>query len=239
MGVLEHEMQRKILLRLIHSPTLSFNDLWAKDGESNAFAYHLNKLESLNLVAKSQHGLYELTDEGRKLSAFIEGDTGKQAEFPTLTVVMLVRKGNLYLCQKRLKEPFFGIWSLVSGKINFGLNVFECAQRDLLEETGLTAAGWTLKAVEQTKTFEGSKLLFHHYMFIVETEKTEGNLKEKTHKAEHAWLTLEQYRNSERFPSDWFFEHIIPAQKPIMIEAERYMENGKFVGSKTVNILEF
>ncbi|RJQ19931.1 NUDIX domain-containing protein [Candidatus Woesearchaeota archaeon] len=233
-----HETERKILLKLIHAPSLSFNELWSKDGESNTFAYHLGKLESNGLVAKNKDGLYQLTEEGRKLSAFIEGDTGKRAEFPNFSHVLLVQNGDKWLTQKRLKEPFFGYWGFVSGKINFGQNLFECATRDLLEEAGLHATEWTLRAIEQVKTYENGKLLHHHYLFHVSTDNVSGNLKEKTHKAEHAWLTLDEYRQKETFPSEKFFCHIIPSKRPLLIEAERYMENGKFTEYKTLSVKE-
>ena len=166
---LDHELERSILLKLIHSPEMSFNELWAKQGESNTFTYHVHKLEQQGLIAKNTRGNYSLTDEGRRMSAFIEGETGTKAEFPTLTLVILARKGERYLCQKRLKEPFYGYWGFVSGKINFGHNLFSCASRDLLEEAGLFGSEWTLKAFEMVKTFEQEKLLHHHYLFFVET----------------------------------------------------------------------
>src|SRR5262245_38161487 len=128
---MEHDLQKSIILKLIHNPSLSFNELWNKQGESNKFAYHVNKLEADNLIAKNQEGRYSLTAEGRKLSAFIEGDTGGKAEFPTLTIFQIVWNGERMLCQKRLKEPFYGTWGMVSGKQNFGFNIEECAKRDL------------------------------------------------------------------------------------------------------------
>jgi ADP-ribose pyrophosphatase YjhB (NUDIX family) len=233
---LEHDIQRKIILRLIHNPKLSFNELWSKEGESNKFAYHVNKLEELKLIQKNGDGYYTLTEEGKKLSAFIEGDTGTRAEFPTFSIVILAHNGDKYVCQKRLKEPFYGYWSFISGKINFGQNLFECATRDLLEETGLHATEWKLKAIEQVKTYEDEKLLFHHYLFHIETGKVTGELKTQTHKAENAWLTLEEYKKRETLPSEKFFDHIFPAKRTIMLEVERQMKNGKFVGMKVINV---
>lgn len=236
MSPLDHETQRKIVLKLIHRPGSSFNELWNKEGESNSFAYHMAKLEEQRIISKTD-GRYSLTDEGKKLSAFIEGDTGGKAEFPTLTIILIIKRGDKILTQKRLKEPFYGLWSFVSGKINFGQNMFECATRDLLEETGLQAHGWAFRGIEQTKTFEGEKLLYHHYLLWVETENPDGTLKERTHKAENAWMTLEEYMRSEGFPREWVY-HIMHAKRPVLVEAERYMQNGKFTGGKTISFKE-
>lgn len=235
---MEHELERKIILKLIHAPTAAFNELWGKEGESNTFAYHLGKLEGKGLVAKNKDGLYQLTEEGRKLSGFIEGDTGKRAEFPVFCHVLLVQDGDKWLSQRRLKEPFFGYWGFVSGKINFGQNLFECATRDLMEEAGLTATNWTLKAIEQVKTYEDGKLLHHHYLFHVHTDKFSGALKEKTHKAEHAWLTHDEFDTKQSFPSDGIKKRIFNAKTPMLIEAERFMEKGKFVRYKTLSVKE-
>ncbi len=234
------EIERKIVLKLIHSPETSFNELWGKEGESNKFAYHLGKLVNKGIIEKSATGNYKLTEEGRKQSAFIEGDTGTRAEFPTVTIVLIVKDGDKFLCQKRLKEPFYGVWGFPSGKINFGQNLFECAKRDLLEEAGLEADEWELKALEQVKTFEDDKMLFHHYIFHVITENVKGELKDKTHKAENKWMTLEEYYSKEEaFPGDKFKEHILPAKNPILIEAERFMKEGKFIGYKTISVTKF
>lgn len=234
-----HDLEREILLKLIHNPHLKFNELWAKNGESNTFAYHVNKLEREGYIEKDNEGGYGLTVEGKKMSAFIEGDTGLRADLPTPTVVLLVKNNDQWLCQKRLKEPFFGYWGFVSGKINFGQNIFECATRDLLEETGLHSKSWKLKCLEQVKTFEGDKLLFHHLLFTLITEDFTGELKDRTHKAEHKWMTLDQYAHLECFPSDILLNYIVPAEKPLLIEAERFMKDGKFSHIKLVSVNEF
>lgn len=237
--VFEHELQRAIILKLIHAPQLSFNELWQKQGESNLFAYHVNKLEEKGIIRKLETGHYTFTEEGRKISAFIEGATGEPAKFPTLTLLIVVRNGEKLLCQRRLKEPFYGLWGFVSGKINFGMNLFECATRDLKEETGLTCTQWKFKGMELLKTYEHDKIAFHHYIMVVEAEKYSGELTLKTHKAEHAWMTTTEYlAQTRRFPGTGMLEHMLDAKNPVMIEAERFLENGVFTTSKTMKIVQ-
>ena len=235
MNPLEHETQRRIILKLIHNPEMGFNELWNKEGESNTFAYHMGKLEGQEYIEKAD-SKYRLTQKGKRLSALVEGDTGQQAAFPTLTILLVVRNGEKYLCQRRLKEPFYGYWSYVSGKVNFGLNMFECASRDIEDETGLRAAEWKFKGIEQVKTFEKERLLFHHYIFVLEAKNISGELRAKTHKAEHAWLTLAEFHSKEGFPGHWCSEHIALAEHPVIVEGERYMEDGRFTGAKLVSV---
>lgn len=237
---MEHDVQKAILLKLIHNPSLSFNELWNKQGESNKFAYHVNKMESEGLIVKNPEGKYALTADGRKLSAFIEGDTGGKAEFPTLTIFQLVwRDDGRILCQKRLKEPFYGTWGMVSGKQNFGWNIEECAKRDLLEETGLTADAYTIRGIEQVKTYDKDKLLFHHFLIAVETKNPKGEMKVKTHKAEHVWMLPEEYKTMPKFPETWPLNDLFFNKKFQVLEAERYMQDGKFTGAKLVSKNEF
>ncbi|MBI4144875.1 NUDIX domain-containing protein [Candidatus Woesearchaeota archaeon] len=236
---MEHDIQRSIILKLIHNPSLSFNELWDKQGESNKFAYHVNKLEAVGLIVKIDDGKYRLTDEGRKLSAFIEGDTGGQAAFPTLTIFQLVWHDGKLLCQKRLKEPFYGTWGFVSGKQNFGWNIIECAKRDLKEETDLEADVYTIKGIEQVKTFDNGKLLFHHFLIAVETHDPKGTLKAKTHKAEHVWLTPGEYKAKPKFPETWPLDDLFYNKKFQIVEGERTLDNGKVISGKLVSKTEF
>ena len=43
-------VQRCILSKLVISPALSFNEWWAKSGDSSRFAYHLRRLKEIGLI---------------------------------------------------------------------------------------------------------------------------------------------------------------------------------------------
>jgi ADP-ribose pyrophosphatase YjhB (NUDIX family) len=224
---IDHPLQKGIILKLIHQPSATFTDLLGEEKDSNKFSYHLTKLESTGIIKKNGYH-YSLSDEGKKLSAFIEGDTGSKALFPTFNHVLIVQDGSRILAQKRLKEPFYGYWGLISGKINFGLNVEECALRDIEEEAGLKAGKAELIGINQAKTYESGKLLHHHIMFYVRLSDLSGKLKEKTHKAENEWMTIEEFKEKERFPDPWF-DAVMNAKGFVSIETERIMKDGKFV----------
>ncbi|MBW2971997.1 NUDIX domain-containing protein [Candidatus Woesearchaeota archaeon] len=224
---IEHPIQQSIVLKLIHKPEMSFSELLGDEQESNKFAYHLGVLETKEIIQKT-NGYYSLSPLGKKLSSFIEGDTGQKAAFPTFAHVLIVRDGDKVLAQKRLKEPFYGYWGLISGKINFGLNVEECAKRDIEEECGLKAAKSELIGINQAKTYEDGKLLHHHIMFYVRLSELEGTLKSKTHKGENAWMTIDEFKKKERFPDPWF-DAVLNAKGFVSIETDRIMKDGKFV----------
>lgn len=227
---IEHPMQRGILLKLIHTPAASFSELLGDERDSNKFAYHLGKLDALGLIVKSE-GRYSLSDEGKRLSSFIEGDTGKKAAFPTFAHVIIVKDGDKILVQRRLKEPFYGYWGLISGKINFGWNVEECALRDITEETGLVAEKSELIGMNQAKTYEDGKMMHHHIMFYVRLSGLTGKLNEKTHKGENTWMTVEEFKATERFPDPWL-ETVLDSDGFVNIETERLLKDGKFTDCK-------
>jgi len=227
---IDHPIQQSIILKLIHKPEMTFTELLGEEKESNKFAYHLGVLETKDIIKKdNQH--YTLSPLGKKLSSFIEGDTGKKALFPTFANVLIVRDGDRILAQKRLKEPFYGYWGLMSGKINFGWNVEECARRDIEEECGLTAKKSELIGINQAKTYEDGKLLHHHIMFYVRLSELSGTLNPKTHKGENAWMTIDEFKKKERFPDPWF-DAVLNAKGFVSIETERILKDGKFVDCK-------
>ncbi len=52
------------------------------------------------------------------------------------TLVYCLRDGDVLLMQRR-KEPNLGLWVAPGGKIELGESPYECARRELYEETGL------------------------------------------------------------------------------------------------------
>lgn len=224
---IDHPLQKNILLKLIHTPEATFTELLGKERDSNKFAYHLGVLEKNSIILKKD-GRYTLSTEGKHLSSFIEGDTGSKALFPTFNHILVVRDGDKILAQHRLKEPFYGYWGLISGKINFGLNIEECAKRDIEEETGLKAEHARFYGVNQSKTFEDNKMIHHHIMFYVELSGISGTLRTQTHKGENKWLTIGEFKSKERFPDPWI-DKVLDANGFLKIETDRFMKDGKFV----------
>ena len=220
-------MRNQILLKLIHSPEARFSDIWDKKIESNVFTYHLKKLETEGLVEKKDE-LYSLTDKGRQESAFIEGTTGDKAMMVVPVVVIIVIDEKKVLVQRRLKEPFYGYHGFISGKINFGFNAVECAARDLLEETDLSA-DLELKGISMTKTFNDGKLAFHHFFFTVLGKNHRGKLKYETHKEENFWVSLDDTSKLEnKFPDFDYVLDLVQGDKFFIREVDRIQENSVF-----------
>jgi 8-oxo-dGTP pyrophosphatase MutT (NUDIX family) len=63
----------------------------------------------------------------------------KQAKIGALLIPHKSVNGQeLFLIQQRLKEPYFGYWGFMTGKVRYGETLIETAARELHEETGLS-----------------------------------------------------------------------------------------------------
>ena len=58
---------------------------------------------------------------------------------PIIGVGAIVQKDGKVLLVKRGAEPSFGLWAIPGGTLQLGESLRECAERELLEETGITA----------------------------------------------------------------------------------------------------
>lgn len=58
---------------------------------------------------------------------------------PILTTLVYCLQDGKTLLLRRKKEPNRGLWVAPGGKIELGESPYECAQRELFEETGLAA----------------------------------------------------------------------------------------------------
>jgi 8-oxo-dGTP diphosphatase len=66
---------------------------------------------------------------------------------PKLTTLVYCVENDQVLLAQRKKEPFIGYWIAPGGKIEPGESPYQCAVRELLEETGLSAQNPQLRGV--------------------------------------------------------------------------------------------
>lgn len=85
---------------------------------------------------------------------------------PIIGVGAIVQKDGKVLLVKRGVEPSLGLWAIPGGTLHLGESLRECAERELLEETGITA-----KAEECVYVFdfverdEQKKIKYHFVVF--------------------------------------------------------------------------
>lgn len=220
------EERAVILRKLMHKQFLSFNELWGKEGTSNSFAYHLKVLEEDGFIKKTESG-YCLTHAGKKYAAYVEGESGTQAKFPLVGVIVVIIKDDKVLLMKRTKEPFYGYWGFVGGKLKFTQYILECAAQEVKEETGLEC-DLELKGLFSSKTYNKKELSYNHQMFIIKGSNPRGELLRKTREGECAWVNVSEVSKLNIFPNVLHSIDMAQSEGFRWLEADRHQENDEF-----------
>lgn len=228
MGTKIHEFQISILRELLFKPEARFRDLKKVDVTNDHFTFHVNHLIKEGLIVK-QNGRYSLTDQGKEFANRMDTDALKLERQAKLSIAIhAVRKNEgvtEYLVHRRLKEPFYGWYGSHSGKIRWGENPLDCAQREFLEETGLTGK-FTLKGIVHYHHFhKDGRLLEDKYFWVFRVENTKGDFKEKVSEGENIWMTEKEYRKLENvFATFDEIIDIINGKKLVYIDRVKFVE---------------
>jgi ADP-ribose pyrophosphatase YjhB (NUDIX family)/predicted transcriptional regulator len=197
-----HAAQMKILRTLLLSDTLSFSELARATELSNDHAnFHLQQLIKSSYVEKQlkSHGIYKLTRSGKEYANRMDTEEALMEKQPKLSVVIIVeREDGLYLQQQRLKQPYYGFWGHLTGKIRWGETMLEAASRELFEETGLTANVRVAGMYHKLDYDEFETLLEDKYFCIIHATQPVGELLEQTNGQRNEWMTLEDFESKDK-----------------------------------------
>src|SRR3989344_6007008 len=188
-----HPIQGRILGELLYHPERRFADLNVDNVPSDQFSFHLRRLTELNLIRKGDGG-YELSAAAKEFANRFDSETRnliaeKQAK---LGVLVCCVRGEECLMQQRLKQPYYGYHGFITGKVKWGESVYETAERELAEETGL-AAGLTLLGVEhKTDYAKTGELLEDKYFFIFRGDDPKGTLLENVQGGRNLWIKMSE-----------------------------------------------
>ncbi len=204
-----HDAQTSILRELLFRPHAGFGELQKPTGlSSDHFNFHIGRLVELGLVAKLQAGKYSLTQSGKEYANRLDTDNNTVERQPKIAVILAVeRKGpkgtREYVFQERLKNPYFGFWGLPTGKIRWGETILQCAERELLEETGLRAE-FRIAGVyhEQVLSEESGDMLEDKIFFVAHGVNPHGTLQADFEGGHNEWLSFESaYAKPKKFDS--------------------------------------
>ncbi|HEY1074642.1 MAG TPA: NUDIX domain-containing protein, partial [Patescibacteria group bacterium] len=139
-----HPAQLAILRELLYKPEARFSELNVTNLTSDHFNFHIQQLIHAALVEKSEGAKYKLTSSGKEFANRFDTDTPnnitieKQAKIGVAVCCVDTQDGEIkYLLQQRLKQPYYGYWGCMTGKIKWGESVYETAKRELEEEMGV------------------------------------------------------------------------------------------------------
>lgn len=113
------------------------------------------------------------------------------------------------LLVKRGKPPSQGKWAIPGGKVRFGETLLQACERELLEETGITACAHAPIFVFDLIT--EAEVNAHHYVIVdVYASYVKGNIKPGDDATDAAWFTREELTltdiddNTRRFLQCWW-----------------------------------
>jgi len=181
---------------LLFKPQAKFSELNKEKMTTDHFSFHLKQLLASKLVKKTEEGKYELTTKGKEFANRFDTEKvvlERQAKIAVLIGGIKTENGEeKFLIQQRLKQPYWGFYGFVTGKITWGETVFETAKRELNEETNLEGK-LTLVAIKHKMDYsKRKKLLEDKYFFVFKATSLKGKQTKKFEGGKNIWLTKKE-----------------------------------------------
>lgn len=209
-----HDAQKKILRHLLFTKLAGFAELQKlTELTSDHFNFHIKKLVETGYVEKMANG-YRLSAVGKEYANRMDTDDNEIERQPKVSVALIVERHNgdrrEFLFQQRLKNPYFGFWGRLGGKVRWGESLIDAAARELEEETGLIGI-FTYKMLYHKRDYrESGELLEDKIFLIMHTDDYSGTLMEKFEGGHNKWMTQEEFLQTEqRFESAHEFVELL------------------------------
>ena len=130
-----------------------------------------------------------MTDDNKK--GLIENEYPLVPRPAVGTVV--VGPGGKILLIKRGKPPAEGLWSVPGGSIELGETIFQCAEREVFEETGIKCAPARIcNAVDAVYRDKKGAVRFHYVIVYVVACFKGGKIRARDDAADAAWFSLDE-----------------------------------------------
>jgi ADP-ribose pyrophosphatase YjhB (NUDIX family) len=200
-----HKTQVSILHSLRYAESERFSALMHPTNlTSDTFKFHLRKLVRLGYVAKLADGKYQLASRGKEYANSLNEHERAVEKQPKVSILMVIAKTNddgetVYLLQKRSRNPFYGYWSEVHGRAEWGEPFETTAQRQLKRQAGLDAE-FTVISFRRVRDYdaESEGLLEDKLFVILEASKVSGELANDYSGGTNVWLTPEELRKQDK-----------------------------------------
>lgn len=207
-----HKIQASILRELLFHTGSSFTKLNRKGLTNDHFTFHLRQLTK-NGIIKKKGKEYLLTQLGKSFANKLDVDSLIMERFGTPGVAVTAKKvinGKVhFLMHHRLKEPLYGYWGFINGKIRFGEFSKDTAKRELYEESGLIGNPKIVSVTHKMRGPSRKEIKLDHFFFLYIADGVKGELK-NTIEGKNYWKTIEEMKKLKTFPGfDLYIEAVI------------------------------
>jgi ADP-ribose pyrophosphatase YjhB (NUDIX family) len=229
-----HPIQVTILRHLLFVPSAGFADIQrATDLTSDHFNFHIKKLMDEGYIEKVDK-FYKLSRKGKEYANRMDTDENEIEKQPKVSVVIVLERTNAQgqresLYQQRLKNPYYGFWGRLGGKMRWGESIVEAARRELLEESGLEA-DFEYKILYHKRDFDTKtgKLLEDKIFLCVQATNPRGELTVDFEGGHNEWLTREQFDAKDKsFSSVNEFDELLDTDQTF-IEREFHYDESEY-----------
>jgi ADP-ribose pyrophosphatase len=120
-------------------------------------------------------------------------DNGEYPHFPRVAVGAVVMRDQRVLLVRRGKAPARGLWAIPGGSVRLGESLRQAAEREILEETGLTVrAGEPVLTFETIQHDAGGRVRFHYVIIDLAAEYIAGEIQPADDAGDARWFTLDE-----------------------------------------------
>jgi len=198
--MLDHHLQKDILIKLVVCESARFAELKPKNIDGNLFTYHLQQLIRQKYVKKNDDGSYCLTPQGKALGINSQLSPKEYLEQAHDILLLAVKKDNTWLLRRRLAQPMFGRYGFVHGEPIASESVTETATKILQQKTGLKAV-FTPRGTGYVRIFLDNELESFTSFTLLEAKEITGKLLPKVGNGENAWLKNPDFSGDDMVPS--------------------------------------
>jgi 8-oxo-dGTP diphosphatase len=112
---------------------------------------------------------------------------------PRAAVGAVVMRGGKVLLVKRSNAPQKGKWAIPGGSVKLGETLKEAAEREIMEETGLTIkANHPAFALDLIERDSSGKLLFHYVIIDLLAEYIDGDVCPADDVSDAGWFNADE-----------------------------------------------
>jgi len=153
-----------------------------------------------------------------------------------VTLECFVRKGDKYLMLHRSKDKRImpDIWMAPGGHREFNEGLFECAKREIREETGLEIKNLRIKAVGNAFLKDLNQEFFFHFVFA---DYASGEVIENHKDGKLNWVTPEEMKKLDNLLAEIheILPYIFSNNDRIISYKAAYEKGNKMTGFKLEN----